>query len=177
MPLTPLTLVLGGARSGKSAFAEALVVTYATIVGQLPVYVATADVSGDAEMAERVRCHQCRRGNLWHTVETPLVEVLTITGLPVGVPVLLECLTLWLSNIMLLKVDISASIDSLLSTLIQAQGPVVVVSNEVGSGIIPAATFARSFQDHAGYLNQQVAAMAQRVIFVVAGLPLMLKAA
>ena len=176
VPLTSLSLVIGGARSGKSAFAERMVTAHASCSGQQPIYLATAAVSvSDDEMVERIRHHQTRRGSMWHTVEISMDIASALDILPKGAPVLLECLTLWLSNLLLKKMDNRASTTQLLAGLEAAHGPVVVVSNDVGSGTVPDSSLARSFRDHAGHLNQQVAAMAGCVIMVNAGLPLLLK--
>ncbi len=175
VPLAPLTFVIGGARSGKSTFAEALVTAHAARAGQRPVYLATAEAQ-DAEMAERIRRHQSRRGHLWETIEAPRVRSSVLASLPMGAPVLLDCLTLWLSNLMRAGADPESACLDLLAGLTAAPGPVVIVSNEVGQGIVPDNALARAFRDHAGHLNQQMAAAARRVILVTAGLPLVLKA-
>ena len=165
-----LTLVLGGARSGKSAYAEALLADAAEAV-----YLATAE-PGDQEMAERIRLHQRRRGAAWTTVEEPL----DLTGAlaahcRAGRPLLVDCLTLWLSNVLLAGGDAGAAIDRLAASLPDLPGPLVMVANEVGLGIVPGNALARAFRDHAGRLNQRVAAAAQHVVFIAAGLPLVLK--
>ena len=166
----PLTLVLGGARSGKSAYAE-------TLLADLPeaIYLATAQ-AGDAEMAERIRTHRLRRGAAWATVEEPLdLAGALILHCRAGRPLLVDCLTLWLTNVLLADLDVDAAIDRLLSTLPGLPGPLVMVANEVGLGIVPENALARAFRDHAGRLNRKVAALAGRVVFVAAGLPLVLK--
>jgi adenosylcobinamide kinase / adenosylcobinamide-phosphate guanylyltransferase len=166
-----LTLVLGGARSGKSRYAESL------IVGLPPpwLYVATAE-AGDDEMAERITAHWARRGSDWRTVEAPrnLVAALQKAG---TAPVLVDCLTLWLSNLMLGEVDIEAETTHLEGALAAAVAPVVLVANEVGSGIVPDHVLGRKFRDLQGMLNQRIAARADRVVLMVAGLPLVLKGA
>lgn len=166
--LPRLTFVLGGARSGKSAFAERLL---EAAPGEL-VYLATGQ-AGDAEMAERIARHRARRGTRWRTVEAPLdpaAALHAVTG-----PVLLDCLTLWLSNRMAAGGDQDAAEAALLAALAAARGPIAVVSNEVGLGIVPANALARAFRDRLGRLNQRVAASAERVVFLAAGLPLLLK--
>ncbi len=173
--LPALTLVLGGARSGKSRHAEALVLGHADTVGAQPLYIATAE-AGDSEMAERIAEHQARRGNRWRNAEAPLALAAAITTCAnEGQPVLIDCLTLWLSNILLTERDIAAETAGLLDSLEGAPGPVVCVANEVGLGIVPDNALARAFRDHAGRLNQQVATRAGRVDFVAAGLPITLK--
>jgi len=164
-------LVLGGARSGKSAYAERLVLDSAATA----LYLATA-TAGDGEMAERIAQHRARRGEAWHTVEEPL----DLSGALVELarpdrPILVDCLTLWLSNLMHARADIAAETARLTALMPDLAGPVVFVSNEVGLGIVPDNALAREFRDHAGRLNQAVAAVADAVIFMAAGLPLQMK--
>jgi adenosylcobinamide kinase / adenosylcobinamide-phosphate guanylyltransferase len=164
-----LTFVIGGARSGKSRYAEGV------IAGLLPpwTYVATAE-AGDHEMAARIRAHRKRRGPNWRTIEAPrdLDAALASGG---GGPLLIDCLTLWLSNIMLADLDVETEIAKLETALDAAPAPVVLVANEVGLGIVPEYPLGRSFRDQQGILNQRVAARADRVILMVAGLPLAVK--
>ena len=173
--LPALTLVLGGARSGKSRHGEALVLGHAETMGVQPVYIATAE-AGDGEMAERIAEHRARRGDRWQNEEAPLAlgAALAVRA-DDGQPVLVDCLTLWLSNILLAEHDLAAETAGLLDSLAGAPGPVVCVANEVGLGIVPEHALGRTFRDHAGRLNQQVAACADRVDFVAAGLPITLK--
>ena len=165
-----VTLVLGGARSGKSRYAESLVEK--TGAG---LYVATAQVR-DGEMAERVRLHKDRRGDVWKTLEEPLnlASVIANHAGPNHM-ILVDCLTLWLSNLMEDGRDVGVETAGLCNALKEAKGPVTLVSNEVGMGIVPDNALARDFRDHQGRLNQAVAAAADRVVFVAAGLPLTLK--
>ena len=169
--LPPLTLILGGARSGKSRYAESLVEGQS---GEC-VYLATG-AAGDAEMAARIHAHRERRGARWRTVETPLDLV---AGLKAAVGrdrcVLVDCLTLWLSNLMAAGRDVEAESAALTRTLANLAGPAVLVANEVGLGIVPENALARRFRDFAGHLNQAVAEAAQSVVFVAAGLPMHLK--
>ena len=173
-----LTFVLGGARSGKSRYAEALAERQ---TGPC-VYLATAEnpvgEAGDAEMAARIREHQARRGERWQTVETPL-ELAEELRAAVGADrcVLVDCLTLWLSNLMAAGRDIAAETEALTGTVPALSGPVIMVSNEVGLGIVPENDLARSFRDHAGRLNQAIAEVADSVVFVAAGLAIPLKSA
>ncbi|MFC0284399.1 bifunctional adenosylcobinamide kinase/adenosylcobinamide-phosphate guanylyltransferase [Camelimonas abortus] len=165
-----LTFVLGGARSGKSRHAEAL-------VEALPppwVYVATAQ-AGDAEMRERIAHHRQRRRAGWRTVEAPRDLVTALADIPDGQPALVDCLTLWLTNLLLADADLSAETARLVGALARPRGPWFVVANEVGLGIVPDNALARRFRDEAGRLNQAVAAVAGRVLFMAAGLPLQLK--
>jgi adenosylcobinamide kinase/adenosylcobinamide-phosphate guanylyltransferase len=167
LPLT--TLILGGARSGKSAHAESL-------FGDRPaLYIATGQAL-DGEMAERIDHHRRRRGSGWSTLEEPL-------DLPEALdnvmrsdrPVMVDCLTMWLSNLMHANRDIGRSLDRLCEVLVAPAGPVVLVSNEVGLGLVPETRLGREFRDHQGRVNQRVAAICRRVVFVAAGLPLVLK--
>jgi len=164
-----LTLVLGGARSGKSRYAESLV----TALPAPWIYVATAEAR-DAEMAERIAAHQARRGAGWRTLETPrnVVGALTAHG---TTPLLVDCLTLWLANAVLASADVDAEIERLEAALTQAAAPIVLVANEVGFGIVPDNALGRRFRDLQGVLNQRIAARADRVVLVVAGLPLTIK--
>ena len=167
--LSGTTLVLGGARSGKSRFAEGLLAA----LGGERLYLATAE-AGDAEMAARIRHHRERRGQGWRTVEAPLEVPAALAGAGADA-VLLDCLTLWVSNLIAARRDVDSAGEALCRALDGAQAPVVVVSNEVGLGIVPDNALAREFRDQAGRLNQRVAAAAERVYFVAAGLPLLLK--
>jgi adenosylcobinamide kinase/adenosylcobinamide-phosphate guanylyltransferase len=166
---TELTLVLGGARSGKSRYAESLVAATAPPW----VYVATAQAL-DAEMAERIGHHRARRGDGWHTVEAPHRLADAVDAAPAGA-LLIDCLTLWLTNRMLAEADIEAESGALEAALARRGGVAVLVSNEVGSGIVPDNALARRFADLQGRLNQRLAAHADRVVLVVAGLPLIVK--
>ena len=175
--LPPLTLVLGGARSGKSAHAEALIAAHleADTAAHRATYIATAE-AGDREMAQRIAAHRERRGDQWGTIETLLALGDTIVEATArGEPVLVDCLTLWLSNVMHAGLDIASETESLRDALDRVHGPVVCVSNEVGLGIVPATKLGREFRDAAGRLNQFIAAQADRVEFIAAGLPLTLK--
>lgn len=169
-PLPPVTLVLGGARSGKSAYAERLVEAAGP-----GLYLATAE-AGDAEMADRIRRHRERRGSGWQTVEEPIhIAVALDRHAFEGRAVLVDCLTLWLGNLLAAGRDVEVETDGLLDRLRAPAGPLVLVSNEVGLGIVPATPLGREFRDAAGRLNQAVAAVANRVVFVAAGLPLVMK--
>ena len=165
-----LTLVLGGARSGKSRYAEWLIETYPPPW----IYVATAEAR-DKEMAERIAAHRKRRDSEWQTVEAPhdLAEVLA--AVPAGSAVLVDCLTLWLSNLMEEGADIEAQTAALKETLAEMAGPTVLVSNEVGLGIVPDNPLARRFRDLQGRLNQDLAAQAARVVMMVAGVAIPVK--
>lgn len=159
------TLILGGARSGKSAHAEQLTPKPA-------IYLATAQ-AGDAEMAARIAVHQARRGAGWSTREEPIELVAALAE--TQAPVLVDCLTLWLANLMHAGRDIAAETETLAIALSARAQPTVLVANEVGLGIVPDNALARAFRDHAGRMNQRVAQVATRVVFMAAGLPLTLK--
>jgi adenosylcobinamide kinase/adenosylcobinamide-phosphate guanylyltransferase len=165
------TLVLGGARSGKSAFAENLVGDS----GLALVYLATA-TAGDDEMQARIAHHQKRRGNGWRTVEEPLalIDVLTRES-KAGSVVLVDCLTLWLSNLMHAERDPDVEARRLTRFLGVAMHPIVFVSNEVGMGLVPETPRGRAFRDAQGRLNQAIASTVPNVVFVAAGLPFWLK--
>jgi adenosylcobinamide kinase / adenosylcobinamide-phosphate guanylyltransferase len=166
-----LTLVLGGMRSGKSRHAESLITASASPPW---IYIATAQAL-DAEMTERIAHHRARRGAEWRTVEAPHDLAGAIGNAPPDAAVLVDCLTLWLTNCMLAEVDIEADTAALEKALAQRRGPTVMVSNEVGSGVVPDNALARRFADLQGRLNQRIAARADRVVLVVAGLPLIVK--
>ena len=166
-----VTLVLGGTRSGKSAFAETLVQEG----GRQCVYVATSEPVDD-ELAGRIEAHRARRGEGWRTVEAPieLAEAIRRESDP-QTCLLVDCLTVWLANLMHHGHDVDATREALLESLAAASGPVVLVASEVGLGIVPDNAMARAFRDHAGRLNQAVAGVAGRAYFVAAGLPVRLK--
>ncbi|PRD45088.1 bifunctional adenosylcobinamide kinase/adenosylcobinamide-phosphate guanylyltransferase [Phyllobacterium phragmitis] len=165
------TLVLGGARSGKSVFAERLVEQS----GLEAVYIATGQAYDD-EMIERIAAHKERRGSIWTTVEEPL-DLTGVLAAHTGPQraVLVDCLTLWLTNLMMAERDIAAETARLGSAITELPGTVLFVSNEVGLGIVPDNRMAREFRDHAGRLNQAIAAAAHDVYFIAAGLPLKMK--
>jgi adenosylcobinamide kinase / adenosylcobinamide-phosphate guanylyltransferase len=173
-----LTFIVGGARSGKSAYAERLARESA-----LPVtYIATARLANDEEFAQRIAHHRARRPAHWALVEAPLDldKALEATALP-GQCVLIDCLTLWLANLLCppdLEAplsDWSARIDKFIAACERAQGMVLVVSNEIGMGVVPLGAATRLYVDELGRLNQRVAALAERATLVAAGLPLVLK--
>ncbi|OLP56606.1 bifunctional adenosylcobinamide kinase/adenosylcobinamide-phosphate guanylyltransferase [Rhizobium rhizosphaerae] len=166
-----LTLVLGGARSGKSRFSEAL----AEACGLERHYIATAQAF-DPEMEERLAHHKARRDQAWTTHEEPLdlVGVLRDVALP-GRIVLVDCLTLWVTNLMMAERQVDAEGERLAAALSTLSAPVILVSNEVGLGIVPDNAMARVFRDHAGRLHQAIAAVADTVYFIAAGLPLTMK--
>jgi adenosylcobinamide kinase / adenosylcobinamide-phosphate guanylyltransferase len=171
MTHTGTTLVLGGARSGKSAFAERL----ANDIGLERIYLATAD-AGDDEMRARIAHHRDRRGSGWRTVEEPLQLTEAVAREARAERILLvDCLTLWLSNIMHAGLDVEAQSRRLVGELQKAACPIVFVSNEVGLGLVPETPLGREFRDAQGRLNQLVAASVPNVAFVAAGLPLWLK--
>jgi adenosylcobinamide kinase / adenosylcobinamide-phosphate guanylyltransferase len=165
-----LALILGGARSGKSAFAEKLVIGSASP----RLYFATATRS-DAEMAARIDRHRSDRSNTFTTVEVPMDLAAALRVLGPGDTVLVDCATLWLSNHLIAGNDCDAVCDGLLAALAACPARVVIVSNEVGFGLVPDTPLGRQFRDAQGRLNQRLAAAADTVVFVVAGLPMVLK--
>jgi adenosylcobinamide kinase/adenosylcobinamide-phosphate guanylyltransferase len=170
-PETRRVLVLGGARSGKSAHAEALGAAH----GGPLTYIATAQAL-DAEMRERIACHRARRGGSWRTLEAPVdLEAALAAAAGPGRFVLVDCITLWLSNLMHAHADAEASVERLCAALCDLAGTIVLVSNEVGLGIVPDNALARSYADQAGLMNQNVATAAGKVVLMSAGLPQILK--
>jgi adenosylcobinamide kinase / adenosylcobinamide-phosphate guanylyltransferase len=172
LALPRLTLVLGGARSGKSLYAERLVAAAAA----RGLYCATAS-PGDDEMRARIAAHRARRGAFWQTIEAPLDLAGAVAEASPERPLLIDCLTLWLSNLLLAGRPLDQEFATLRAALRDAAGPVVLVANEVGLGLVPETPLGRRFRDGAGRLNQNIAAVADRVVFVAAGLPLVLKGA
>jgi adenosylcobinamide kinase / adenosylcobinamide-phosphate guanylyltransferase len=170
MPQLPprMTLVLGGARSGKSAYAEGLI---EACPGPW-LYLATAQAFDD-EMVARIAQHRTRRSGTWRTRDVPFALPEAVGEAP-G-PVLVDCLTLWLTNLILAEADVAEATERLRAACARAPGPLVLVGNEVGLGIVPDNALARRFRDAAGRLHQQLAAQADRVVLTVAGLPLIVK--
>ena len=165
-----IVLITGGARSGKSRHAEARTRTFP---GQ-PVYIATAEALDD-EMTERIANHRARRGNEWIEREVPLDLLQALVETDGGGARLVDCLTLWLSNLLHAKRDWPQAVTALADGLSHQQSPVVMVTNEVGLGIVPDNALARAYRDAAGVMNQTMARLADEVEFVVAGLPIRLK--
>lgn len=168
-----ITLVLGGTRSGKSSFAQSL----AEESNRQLVYIATAEAF-DEEMTDRIARHQNDRGAEWQTVEESLDLAAAVAAhSDPKTTILVDCLTIWLSNMMLANQDIAAALDALTQALANAPGLVILVSNEVGSGIVPESALGRQFRDEAGWMNQRIAAAADDVALITAGLPYWLKQA
>lgn len=170
----PVTLVLGGAASGKSRFAEALAERQP---GSL-LYVATARIGDDAEMAERVARHREARGERWKTLEAALDLTVAVPAAAGHGAVLVDCVTLWLTNLLLAEGDAAQvwpPVEAFLAVLAGLPAPIILVSNEVGQGIVPDNALARAFRDLAGQVNQRLAARADHVWLVTAGIPLQLK--
>lgn len=167
--MSRIILFTGGARSGKSALAEARTLA----LGRPAVYIATAQAFDD-EMAARIAAHQARRGSDWRTHSEPLALAPALEATD-GAPRLVDCLTLWLSNLMMADTPWAPALDALLDALARQRSPVVLVTNEVGLGIVPDNALARAFRDAAGIVNQRVAAVADEVTFAVAGLPMKVK--
>lgn len=167
-----VTLVLGGARSGKSGFAQRAAELAAD--GGRTVMIATGQAFDD-EMAERIARHRADRGESWTTVEAPLELAAAIGALPAGAIAVVDCLTLWLSNQMLAEHDVEALSTELVDTVAACRARLWLVSNEVGLGIVPETPLGRRFRDEAGRLHQRLAATADEVYFLAAGLPLRMK--
>lgn len=167
----PSLFVIGGARSGKSRYAQ----QRAEDSGLAPRYIATAQAF-DAEMTVRIARHQAERDARWQTVDAPLdlPHAIATHAAPDRV-LLVDCLTLWLSNLMLAERDMAAALDDLDQAVAGAAGLVILVSNEVGQGIVPDNALARRFRDEAGWANQRMAAVCDEAVLVCAGLPLKLK--
>lgn len=164
-------LVLGGARSGKSSYAEQV----ADALAGPHIYIATAQAF-DAEMSQRIARHRADRAGHWQTVECPLALPEMIAAHDAeGSVILVDCLTLWLSNLMLGDHNIAASRSSLAGLVQAVQGTLLLVSNEVGQGIVPNNALARQFRDEAGWLNQALASVTDEVWFVTAGIAQRLK--
>ncbi|TGD64589.1 bifunctional adenosylcobinamide kinase/adenosylcobinamide-phosphate guanylyltransferase [Tabrizicola sp. WMC-M-20] len=168
--LPALSLVIGGARSGKSRLAERLV----SASGRPRTYIATAQPF-DAEMRDRIARHRDDRGPDWTTLEAPLDIASALAACDPAGAILLDCATLWLSNALLAGQNLDDATQALLDTLETSPAPVVIVSNEVGWGIVPENALARQFRDAQGRLNQKIATRARLVIGVMAGLPFTLK--
>lgn len=168
-----ISLILGGARSGKSAYAEALIANISTHA----VYIATASKSGDAEMLERIKAHQARRDpNCWQLVEEPLELPNALIRFGKGTsPILIDCLSLWLSNLLEKNHAPKARAEQLIDALRTSTVPVVCVSGEVGLGMTPLNPVGRVFRDHLGMLNQNIASVADNVIFMLSGVPMKVK--
>lgn len=166
-----ITLILGGTRSGKSSFAQAL----AEKNEKSLVYIATAEAF-DQEMTDRIERHQQDRGPAWQTVEESHdIAAVIAAHSSSQATLLIDCLTIWLSNLMLADSDVEAALEKLIDTLKAAPGSVILVSNEVGSGIVPESPLGRKFRDESGRMNQRLAAISDNVALIVAGLPLWLK--
>lgn len=168
--LPPLTLVLGGAASGKSVYAESLIARSQRAKG----YIATAQAF-DTEMTDKIRLHQESRGPDWTTIEAPTDLVGALAKCTSDQAVLIDCATLWLTNLILSDANVADESMALLAALTRTPYPVVIVSNEVGQGIVPENALSRQFRNAQGQLNQQLAAHADTVVAVMAGLPFALK--
>lgn len=169
-----LTLVLGGARSGKSAYAQAQAEVSTASTGGTLIMIATGQAFDD-EMRARIEKHRRERGEDWSTIEAPIDLVGALRQLRPGDVAVVDCLTLWLSNLMLAEIDLNAATPALEAALTNTAASVWLVSNEVGQGIVPENALARRFRDEAGLLHQRLAKIADHVFMVVAGLPLRLK--
>jgi adenosylcobinamide kinase/adenosylcobinamide-phosphate guanylyltransferase len=169
-----LRLIIGGARSGKSAHAQALAEAEARRRGGQAVMIATAEAFDD-EMRERIARHQAERGLAWRTVETPLDPAEAIGRLGPADCAVVDCLTLWLSNLMFAERDIEVATETLLQAAAISASEIILVSNEVGMSIVPENALARRFRDEAGRMNRRAAERADQVTVMFAGIPLVLK--
>jgi len=165
-----VTLVLGGANSGKTEFAENLVHSS----GLRPVYLATAQAL-DSEMSDKIARHRAQRGTAWHTHEEPLQVAAALAQFDADDCILLDCATMWLSNLMLADHDAARAQTTLIAAISNADAPLVVVSNEIGLGGIADNAMARRFAVMQGQLNQALAKQADLVVTIMAGLPMVLK--
>lgn len=164
--MAKVSLVLGGARSGKTAYAL-------TLANAPRTYVATA-TAGDGEMQARIAAHKAERGNDWCLIEAPTDLIGALNSVRKG-GIVVDCLTLWLSNLMGEARDVDAEVTALINALATCEADIVFVSNEIGMGLVPMDALSRQFRDAQGRLNQRIAAAADSVEFVAAGLPLKLK--
>jgi adenosylcobinamide kinase / adenosylcobinamide-phosphate guanylyltransferase len=165
-----IILITGGARSGKSMYAERRILALPGV----PHYIATAE-AGDEEMAARIAAHCARRGPPWRETEAPLELAEALAASDGEGPRLVDCLTLWLSNLMFAGRDVLAEAGHLCAAARAQASPVIFVTNEVGMGIVPENKLAREFRDAAGRLNQEIARLADEVQLVVSGYPLRVK--
>ena len=165
-----ISFFIGGARSGKSKSAEIHTLKF----GLPATYIATCEVL-DEEMAQRVKKHQARRDESWSTLFTPLNLADEIQKIGSNKPILVDCLTLWLSNHLLKNNDLEREIDELANSLKNSNANIVLVSNEVGTGIVPDNALAREFRDNAGFMNQKIASVSDEVYWVVAGIQTQIK--
>lgn len=168
--MVPLTLILGGARSGKSRHAQ----TLAENSGHPPTMIATAQAF-DAEMQDRITRHRSERGETWRTIEAPIDLAAAIAQVQTPATVVIDCLTLWVTNLLMADHDIPAASTALLTACKTSPNPIIMVTNETGFGIVPPDPLSRRFRDEAGRLHQLIAAAADDVTLVVAGLPLAIK--
>lgn len=169
-----LSLVLGGARSGKSGYAQRQAEQAAEAAGRPPVFIATAEAFDD-EMRDRIARHQAERGQGWRQVEAPLDLAEAVRALSAEDIAVVDCLTLWLSNQMLAERDLAAAVDDLAQALAACPATLWAVSNEVGWSLVPDNPLGRRFRDEAGRLNQRIAAVADAACLIVAGMRLPLE--
>ncbi len=168
-----ITLIIGGGRSGKSSYGEAL----AQAISGERLYIATAEVT-DPEMAKRIEAHQKRRAGLFaRTIEEPLNLAKALRQAEGADVLLLDCLTVWLGNVLHKRglLDYYEEVEEFLEALKKVEGNLIIITNEVGQGIIPATELSRHYRDHAGWLNQAVAQIADKVVWMVAGIPVVVK--
>ena len=172
--MTQIIMVTGGSRSGKSVYAEDYAKQLASAQNAGLVYIATAEAF-DAEMKSRITEHQSRRGPEWTNIHAPLLLSSALSDSDGQGVCLVDCLTIWLNNLMFAEQDIDEATSALIAASAVRTDPVIFVTNEVGSGIVPENALARRFRDEAGRLNQKVAAVADEVYVSISGIPLRLK--
>lgn len=168
------TLVLGGARSGKSAYALSAAEAMASATGVTPIMIATGQAFDD-EMRDRIAHHRAERAERWRTVEAPIALAATLDGLGAGDVAVVDCLTLWLTNVMLADQDVAVARADLLAAVARCPARLWLVGNEVGMGLVPETRLGRDFRDEAGRLHQVLAAQVAEVVLIVAGLPMRVK--
>lgn len=172
-------LILGGARSGKSQFAENLALASHTqnlkkSAAAKLIYIATSP-NIDDEMNERIKLHKARRSDIWHNIEQPIDIADELQGLNEQDTVLIDCLTLWINNLTYQNLDIEANFKKLCQAIIESKANIIMVSNELGMGLVPENKISREFRDHQGKLNQMIAQKVDKLALIVAGLPLWVK--
>lgn len=169
-----VTLVLGGARSGKSGYAKHSAEVAAQVAGGRLVMLVTAEALDD-EMKARIAAHRAGRGKEWTTVDAPIALAQAITELKPDDRIVIDCLTVWMQNLLAKDIDVDAATTALIDALNHRRYPTWIISNEIGSGIAPEDAEARKYRDACGRLHQRVAAAADQVVLMVAGLPLQVK--
>ncbi|MBL1242217.1 MAG: bifunctional adenosylcobinamide kinase/adenosylcobinamide-phosphate guanylyltransferase [OCS116 cluster bacterium] len=172
-------LILGGARSGKSLFAENLALdlhaeNLKNSASANLIYIATSPPIDD-EMDERINAHKTRRADVWQTIEQPINVAETLATMSAKSTILIDCLTLWINNLIFKNLNVEQHFDALCQAVVESPANIIMVSNELGMGLVPEDKLSREFRDYQGQLNQLMAQKVDKVAFVVAGLPLWVK--